>query len=55
MMEMRITLAKLIWNYDLELAHEDQEEPTYDHRQISAGELKIRVKRAHRELLNEVL
>ena len=44
MMEMRVTLTRLIWNFDLALK-DGQEEPTYDHKALSAGQLLLKVRR----------
>jgi hypothetical protein len=49
MMEIRVTLSRLIWNYDMALASVGQPEPTYDHRAVSAGKLEVRLKRVKRD------
>lgn len=46
LMEMKCTLARLIWHFDIALK-EGQEEPAYDHITISAGKLQVRVKPRH--------
>jgi cytochrome P450 len=45
MMEMRVTLARLIWKFDLELKDIGQKEPEFHHKTLSAGSLMIRVKK----------
>jgi hypothetical protein len=42
-MEMRCTLARLIWQYDITLKG-GQLEPAYDHITISAGKLYVALK-----------
>jgi hypothetical protein len=49
LMEMRVTLSKLIWHYDFTLKDVGQEVPAYNHLTISAGRLELRVKRVERE------
>ena len=44
MMEMRVTLTRLMWNFDLALK-DGQEEPVYDHKSLSAGQLLLNVQR----------
>jgi hypothetical protein len=46
LMEMRCTLARLIWYYDIALM-EGQEEPAYDHITISAGKLYVTLRPRH--------
>jgi len=43
LMEIRIALSKLVWNFELEVPS-DQGEPEYDHIQIAAGKLCVVVK-----------
>jgi hypothetical protein len=45
-MEMRVSLAKLIWHYDIQLVDEGEEVPAFDHRNVSAGRLELRAKQA---------
>jgi len=45
MTEMRMSLARLIWQFDMELA-EGQEEPLYDHISISATNLVVKIANA---------
>jgi len=49
LMEMRCTLARLIWHFDLSPKEDNQSEPFYDHIRISAGKLEILVKENTRE------
>ncbi len=42
MMEMRLTLTRLIWHFDLAL--KDEIEPAYDHNSLSAGQLLLKVR-----------
>jgi hypothetical protein len=49
MMEMRVTLAKLIWQYDIKLKTVGQEEPTFDHRALAAGQLEVRLSKVERD------
>jgi len=42
LMEMRISLARLIWHFDITLK-DGQTEPAYDHITISAGKLAVRI------------
>jgi len=42
MTEMRMSLARLIWQFDMELA-EGQEEPLYDHISICATKLVVKI------------
>ena len=51
MMEMRVTLAKLIWQYDVTLKTVGQEEPTFNHRAVAAGQLEVRLSKVEREEL----
>jgi len=44
MMEMRVAIAKLIWHYDFQLVSEEQNVPAFNHRDISAGQLELRVR-----------
>lgn len=44
LMEMRLSLARLIWHFDFVLK-EGQQEPEYDHITIAAGKLLVCVKR----------
>ena len=48
MMEMRVTLARLLWEFDVQLKDEGQEVPLYDHKSISAGKLEVRLKHIER-------
>lgn len=48
MMEMRVTLAKLIWQYDIRVKTEGQAEPAFFHRQVAAGKLEVRISRVER-------
>ncbi len=48
MMEMRVTLSRLIWNYDISLKSVGQEVPTYEHRAVASGPLEVRLKRVER-------
>jgi hypothetical protein len=48
LLEMRVTLVRLIWGFDVALRNLEQEEPTYDHLSLSAGHLKVRLKRVER-------
>ena len=43
-MEMRVALARLIWNFDISLKEVGQAEPTFDHRSVAAGKLWIRLR-----------
>ena len=45
MTEMRMSLARLIWQFDMELA-EGQDEPLYDHISISATKLVVKIANA---------
>jgi hypothetical protein len=42
-MEMRVALARLIWNFEISLKEVGQAEPTFDHRSVAAGKLWIRL------------
>ena len=44
MMEMRVTIARLLWEFDVQLKDEGQEVPLYDHKSISAGQLEVRLR-----------
>lgn len=46
MMVIRVTIAKLIWNYDIGL---NSSEPLYDHKSLSAGKLDVSLKLFERE------
>jgi len=48
MMEMRVTLARLVWQYDIRLKTEGQEEPAFFHRAVAAGQLEVRIRRVER-------
>jgi hypothetical protein len=48
MMEMRVTLARLIWEYDIRLEREGQEEPTFSHKELAAGKLEVRLNKVLR-------
>jgi len=48
MMEMRVTLAKLIWQFDVTLKTAGQEEPRFNHRAVAAGELEVRLRKVER-------
>ena len=48
LMEMRITLASLIWHYDLSLKP-GQGVPGYFHRSLSAGRLEVCLKKVVRQ------
>ena len=43
MMEMRITLARLLWQFDFELMHEQQGVPEHFHRSAASGPLELSV------------
>lgn len=43
LLEMRVSLAKLIWNFDISFKDPDQAEPSYDHNALAAGELPLRL------------
>ena len=45
LLEMRVTLARLIWEYDVELNESGQVKPIYDHLSLSAGQWEVRLKR----------
>ena len=45
-MEMRCTLARLVWHFDMVLK-EGQEEPAYDHITIAAGKLYVNLRPRH--------
>lgn len=47
LMEMRLTLSKLIWQYDMKL-REGQGDPGFFHRSLSAGPLEIHLTRVDR-------
>lgn len=47
-MEMRVTLARIIWHYDVELKSAGQEVPTYDHLSIASGQLEVRLNKVER-------
>jgi len=49
MMELRVTLAKLIWQYDIKLKTVRQEQPTFDHRALAAGQLEVRLSKVERD------
>ncbi len=49
MMVLRVTVAKLIWNYDICLKSVEQAEPIFDHKTLSAGRLEVRLKRMERK------
>jgi hypothetical protein len=48
MMEMRGTLARLLWEFEVHLKDEGQDVPIYDHKSLSAGKLEVRLKRVER-------
>lgn len=48
LMEMRVTMAKLVWTYDISLNKEGQEIPSLDHRSVSAGKLEVRMTKVER-------
>jgi len=48
LVQMRVTLARLIWNYDVTLKSSGQLEPIYDHRSISAGKLEVCLRKVER-------
>ena len=43
LMEMRIALAKLIWQYDIVPKDMNQGEPKYDHKAVAAGQLEVQL------------
>jgi len=45
-MEMRVSLAKLIWHYDFQLVNENEEVPAFNHRNLSSGRLELSAKLA---------
>ena len=45
MMVIRVTIAKLIWNYDIGF---NSTEPLYDHKSMSAGKLDVTLKLVER-------
>jgi cytochrome P450 len=49
MMEMRVTLSRLIWHYDVELKSAGQDVPTYDHLSLASGQLEVRLKKVERD------
>ena len=44
-MEMRVAISNLIWHYDFQLVSEEQNVPAFNHRNLSAGRLELRVRR----------
>jgi hypothetical protein len=48
MMEMRVTLARLLWEFEVHLKDEGQDVPVYDHKSLSAGKLEVRLERVER-------
>lgn len=48
MMEMRVTLSRLIWSYDITLKSVGQEVPTYHHLSLASGPLEVRLTRVER-------
>jgi hypothetical protein len=46
LMELRVVLARLIWNFDISLKEVGQAEPTFDHRSVAAGKLWLRLRDA---------
>ena len=49
MVEMRVTLARLIWHYDVKLKSAGQEVPIYDHLSIASGPLEVHLKKVERD------
>ena len=49
MMEMRLVITRLIWEFDLKLKDIGQEQPAYDHKSLSAGKLMVRVEKVKRD------
>ena len=49
MMEMKVTLSKLIWSYDITLKDFDQKVPELDHRALASGPLEVRLTRVERD------
>jgi len=47
LMEMRVVLARMLWEYEFELA-ENQRAPILNHVNLSAGELEMRIKKVDR-------
>ena len=43
LMEIRVVLAKLIWQYDIEPKDLGQGEPIYYHKALAAGQLEVRL------------
>jgi hypothetical protein len=46
-MEMRVVLARMLWEYEIELA-EGQGEPLLNHVNVSAGKLEMRIRKFDR-------
>lgn len=46
-MAMRVTLCRLIWEFDISLK-EGQTVPEYDHKRLSAGHLEVYLKKVQR-------
>jgi hypothetical protein len=49
MMEMKVTLSRLIWTYDITLKSAGQEVPSYEHRYLASGPLEVRLRRVERD------
>ncbi len=47
MMEMRVVLVRMLWEYEFELA-ENQGAPILNHVNLSAGELEMRIRKVDR-------
>jgi hypothetical protein len=47
MMEMRVVLVRILWEYEFELA-ENQGAPILNHVNLSAGELEMRIRKVDR-------
>ena len=49
MMQLRVTLARLIWSYDIVLKNPKQEVPWYSHKAFAAGPLEVRLSKVVRD------
>ena len=49
MMQLRVTLARLIWSYDITLKNPKEQVPWYSHRAFEAGPLEVRLKKIVRD------
>jgi hypothetical protein len=43
LLEMRVTLAKLVWHFDITLEEEGQTVPEYFHKQLASARFPVRV------------